>query len=161
MYNPPEIWCLIFGRGSRRYLYFLCQSFRGPLAFFVDVTSRRQFACVATPGWMVPLGFANIDEVRSASSFSPPTAGYLSPTIASLISFGSGNALRNIGHHLITASGHSTTRSNMRHRFPSFISQQLNELSYPSLWPNEADRFEASHGMANTNSSACGASAPC
>lgn len=158
MYYTPEVWCFIFRRDSSRYLHVLRQSFRGPLAFLVDVTSRRQFACVAIPGWVVPMGFANLDEVRPLRPLSPSPAYNLSSKLAFRISFGSGSASRNTERHSITAGGLSTTRSNMPHPFPSSTSQQLSASSYPILRSKKAARSVVNHGMVNINSSASGTS---
>lgn len=77
MHHAPEIWCFVFRRDPRGYLHILRQSFRGPLALLVDVAPGRQFACIAITEWVVPLGFANLDEVYSLISLSHPLADCL------------------------------------------------------------------------------------
>jgi len=72
MHQASKIRSIILRRGSRGYLYILCQSFWGSLAFLVDVATWGQSARAATSGWLVPLGLADVDEVRPIRSCFPP-----------------------------------------------------------------------------------------
>jgi len=72
VHQAPKIRSVIFRRSSRGYLHILCQSFWRPLAFLVDVAAGGQSARVAISGWLVPLGFADLDEVCFLHSCFPP-----------------------------------------------------------------------------------------